>query len=312
MLRPMKVPNALLLAAAVGLLAGCAQNGTPVSAPVATTVPSVAPNPTYTPISAADACPAGAPIHLPGDVPAITRAYLCVHEFRQVPGAGEWEFSIVKGVTSGLGALLRAYLTPDAALTDGTCPAIAVTPRVIYLQGSRTLAVRAPLDACRFPTAAGNSAYEALGTVDISATKEGQVRSQGSLTSGCPDMYKDMLAIEEESGGPSHISPTPRAVDAGTVLCLYAVAPDPQGLRVGRLTSARPVAATEVGQINRALTQSTVDASCGRHQHTRFAMLQPGGQSGGPTTLVALDGCAVQQDGGWWRATDRLRALVAA
>ena len=56
------------------------------------------------------------------------------------------------------------------------------------------------------------------------------------------------------------------------------------------------------------LTTVAADSTCSRHGHTRFALVMPGG----PSTLVALDGCAVQQDDGWWRATDRLRALVGA
>jgi hypothetical protein len=242
----------------------------------------------------------------------VTQAYFCVRETRPIHGDGEWQFSVVKGVTSGLDALLRAYRTPDAPPTNGSCTADYRDPRVLFLRGSRTPAVRAPRDGCGQPSGPAVRAYEALRTVDITVTRLGQVTTERSRTTGCPDMYKDMLAIEEASGGPPQVSPTPRAVEAGTVLCSYAATPDAQGLRVGRLTSARPLTSAEVGQINNVLPQATIDASCSRHQHTRFAMLQTGGQDGGPTTLVALDGCAVQQDGGWWRAPDRLRALVAA
>jgi hypothetical protein len=44
--------------------------------------------------------------------------------------------------------------------------------------------------------------------------------------------------------------------------------------------------------------------------HKEFALVWS--PPNGGSTLVALDGCAVQQDGGWWRATDQLRELLAA
>jgi hypothetical protein len=250
-------------------------------------------------------------VHLPADVGTIRAAYVCTHEFRQVPGDGEWQFSVVKGVTSGLDALLRAYRAADAPPTSAACDAVGVTPRPLYLHGARTLAVRAPLDGCGKPIAAGNRALDALGTVEISATKLNRVTSQLAQTSGCSDMYKDMLAVEEQYGGPPQAAQTPSPVGPGAELCIYTVTSDSHGYRFVWLSSARELTRTDLDRINDALGGATVDPSCSRHQHTRFALLQAGGTAGGPTTLVALDGCAVQQDGGWWRATDRLRALVS-
>jgi hypothetical protein len=86
---------------------------------------------------------------------------------------------------------------------------------------------------------------------------------------------------------------------------------DAHGDRFTWLSSARPLARNDVDRINSALTGATIDPSCSRHATRRFALLQAGGAAGAPATLVDLDGCAVQQDSGWWRATDRLRALIA-
>jgi hypothetical protein len=302
----MRVPTALLATFVVGLSAGCAQPVSTGSPPPATPVEDT--SPPYGPISAADACPAVAPVHLPDAGPSPTQAYVCVQLFRKVPGDGEWQFSVVKGVTSGLAAVMRAYRTPDAPLTAGACTADYRNPLVIFLPGSRPLAVRAPRDGCGQPSGAAVRAYEALGTVELTATKLTRVTSQLAQTSGCSDMYKDMLAIEESLGNPRQTSKVPSPVELGDELCIYTVTLDPHGYRFAWLSSARQLSRTDVDRINSALAGATVDASCSRHQHTRFALLG----IGGATTLVALDGCAVQQNGGWWRATDRLRALVDA
>jgi hypothetical protein len=307
-----KALPALLATFVVGLLAGCEQRAAPVSAPVATTVPSVAAHPSYVPMSAADACPTVPPVHLPDDAGPVGSAYVCTRETRPVPGDGEWQFLVVKGVTSGLDALLLAYRTADAPPTTGACDLVGVVPRLLYLLGSSTFAVRAPLDGCGKPMAAAMRTFDALGTVEISATKLDRVTSPLAQTSGCSDQYKDMLAVEEESGGPPQTSTVPSPVAPGSELCIYTLTVDRHGYRFVWLSSARPLSRTEVHRINSALSGATVDPSCSRRQHERFAVLQAGGTAGGPTTLVALDGCAVQQDGGWWRATDRLRALVGA
>jgi hypothetical protein len=276
------------------------------------TAPAVVPSPPYAPIDASVACPTGTAVHLPDDAGPVSTAYVCAQETRPVPGDGEWRFLVVKGVTSGLHALLLSYRAADVPPTTGVCDAVGVIPRVLYLHGSRTLAVRAPLDGCGKPMAAAMRAYDALGTVEISAIKQNRVTSQLAQTSGCSDSYKDMLAIEESYGGPRQVSTAPRPMESGASLCIYTVTLDPHGYRFTWLSGARQLTRTDVARINSALAGATRDASCSRHQHKRFALLQAGGTSGGPTTLVALDGCAVQQDGGWWRATDRLRALVGA
>lgn len=298
---------AVLRTLVVALLAGCAH---PVAHGVTVAPPSIAAAPSYGPISEAEACPRTTAVHLPAGLGLVTGAYLCVQQFRTVAGDGEWEYAVVQGVTSGLDALLRAYGMPDAEPTDGACDAIGYVARVVFLHGSRTVAVRAPTDGCGKPTAAAARALAALGTVDVTTTKVRRVTSQLSITSGCPEQYKDMLAIEEGFGGPKQVSSAPRPVGPGAELCVYTVAHDARGARLGQLSAARRLTPAELVQIDRALSTATVDHSCSRHQHTRFALLQAG--AGGPQTLVALDGCAVQQDGGWWRAPDRLRALVAA
>jgi hypothetical protein len=307
MLRLIGMRATVLWTLVVGLLAGCA------SAPAVgrtVTPPSIAARPSYGPIRQAEACPRTDAVHLPAHAAVVTAAYVCDQQLRPVAGDGQWEYAVVHGVTSGLEALLRAYALPDEKLTDGSCAAIYSDPRVVYLHGARTLAVRAPRDGCGQPTAAATRAFAALGTVDVTAVKVRRTTSELALSTGCSDQYKDMLAIEGQTGDPKQVERVPHPVGAGAELCVYRVTRDAQGFRLGQLSAGRRLTPAQLDQINQALTAATVDPSCTRSQHTGFALLQGG--RGGSDTLVAVDGCAVQQDGGWWRAPDRLRALVAA
>ena len=180
-------------------------------------------------------------------------------------------------------------------------------PLVVWLRGAGTVPVRAPRDDCGKPTGAARAAYQGLTTVVLSTTRLTQVTSQLATDSSCSDAYKDMLSIEESSGGPPQTAAHPRPVASGTRVCFYTVAPDEQGDRVGHLTSSELLTQEQSDAINAALRVAVVDRTCGRHTHTRFALLSTAG--GG--TLVALDGCAVHQDQGWWRAGDSLRAALS-
>jgi hypothetical protein len=93
------------------------------------------------------------------------------------------------------------------------------------------------------------------------------------------------------------------------LVCTYQVEADAQGNRIGRLDGHRALTADEIAAVNAALTNVTVDPTCSRSTQTRFALLVA---KNGPT-VVALDGgCAVSQnDGGWFRAGDDLRAALA-
>ncbi len=297
----MKLLGGWLVTAA--MVAGC---GTPVAAGTQPN-PSVQASPTYTSVSAAIACPPVVPVHWAADDGASSGAYVCRTEVRDVPGDGSWQFQVVTGVTGGLDTLLHVYATPDAALGSGACTMELPDPLVVWLRGAETVAVRAPRDDCGKPTGEARAAYQGLTTVVLSTTRLTQVTSQLATDSGCSDSYKDMLSIEESSGGPPQTAAQPQPVTSGTRVCFYRVAPDEQGDRVGHLTSTELLTQEQTDAINAALRVAVVDRTCGRHTHTHFALLSTAG--GG--TLVALDGCAVQQDQGWWRAGDPLRTALS-
>ena len=80
-------------------------------------------------------------------------------------------------------------------------------------------------------------------------------------------------------------------------------------MRFGQLDAHRILTGEDLGAVNTALGLVRSDPSCSRQEHTRFALLTAGGIA---ETVVALDGCAVSQGSGWWRADDQLRTAVGA
>lgn len=300
--------SALLLVSAL-LTGGCGTQRAPAVGETAAASSTSSPAASSGPIAEAAACPELAPVHLPDRFGDVTAAYLCSPEDRTVPGEGMWEFQVVRRVTGGLDALLQAYRAPDAAIGGaGACNASIASPLVVWVHAAETLAVRAPRDNCNAPTVAAAAAYRSLTTAVVGETKLRQVLTQRSMDSGCSDSYKDMLAIREEGGSRSQSAPRPSPLVAGSWVCTYDVRRNAYGERLGKLTATRALTGAQIEELNKQLSKVVVDSGCSRRLHTRFALIQK--ESGSPSTLVALDGCAVQQDEGWWRGTDRLRSLL--
>jgi hypothetical protein len=300
----MPIPSVLILTAA--LLAGCGQQHGDRTADLRATT---SPSPLASSVPESTACPKQEPVHLDSSQGPFTDAFLCTSELRNVPGSGQWDFRVVRRVTGGLDALLQVYAEPDAKVPGNViCTLELPNPRVLWLHGDKVVAARAPRDVCSKPTRDARAAFEALTTSEVWAEKNRQVTSQQSLDSGCSDSWKDMLSIDEEFGGPKQTSPQPRPLGAGTWACLHDVKTDGNE-RVGKLASSRVFAAQQLKDLNAALAKADVDPSCKRSTHTRFALLLA--RQASYATYVALDGCAVQQDGGWWRAGDDHRGLLS-
>ena len=116
---------------------------------------------------------------------------------------------------------------------------------------------------------------------------------------GYADAYPDDLE-------PRELSDLPLAADR---VCTYTVGPgDPADKAQGELIAARFLDDPERAAIDAALAESVEDPGCARVGHTKFAVLWADATD--KIVYVALDGCAVQLDGSWWRATDELRALL--
>jgi hypothetical protein len=305
----MRVAGAAGVLLAVAL-AGCAPPGQTRDA-VGHDLPATSLATTYPALAPAVACPTLPAQHLASHQAPVEAAYLCGEESRPIAGDGVWSFQVVRRVTDGLNPLLAAYAVPDAgpAAPDTACAAVGWAPLIVYLHdASGVRAVRAPQDDCGGPTSAARTAFESVTTAVVWEKKTRQVQSQQSVDSGCPDQYKDMLSIYEQfpsSARSPAAAPAPLA--APVLECMYRVIVDAEGERVGEFQGYRTLTADQVAAVNAALGHARADPTCSRHEQTRFAVL---GMDRSPTT-VALDGCAVEQDSGWWRAGDDLRAALA-
>jgi len=300
-------------------LTACGQAaGTDAASPVSSGSPAsqVAPAATPAAVTSGDACPAQEPSHLPQALEAVTEAYICLGEDRAVPGEGVALVQVVRRVTGGLDALLTAYAAPDEAPTPDTiCGLAAWNPLVVYLHDdSGVHAVRAPTTSCSAPTEPASSAYTALVTAVVGEGDSRTLQSQLSVDSNCPDDYKDTLSIDEQldNTSPSDLgtaASTPTPLTSPVSVCTYRFTSDEQGMRAGRLDGHDTLTGDQLSAVNEALSLARPDPSCSRQEHTRFAVLN-GGQR--DSTVVALDGCAVSQDEGWWGAADQLRLSLGA
>ncbi|MDX6218244.1 MAG: hypothetical protein QOG99_3828 [Frankiales bacterium] len=274
------------------------------------TGPTTSPSPLSSSVPMDVACPVQEPVHLADDQPPVTDAFICGEDDQRVPGDGIWLVRYVHRITGGLEGLLAAYQAADTPPPTGEqfgCPTVLYAPSTVYLHSDEgTVAVRAPRGVCSDPQATASEAFRALTTETVWTQRDRRVQSEESVTTGCTDAYKDTLSMD--AGSPSR-TPSATPLEGPVLVCTYKVEADAQGDRIGRLDGHRALTADEIAAVNAALRNVTVDPTCNRSTQTRFALLVA---KNGPT-VVALDGgCAVSQnDGGWFRAGDDLRAALA-
>ena len=220
-------------------------------------------------------CPTADDVHLPKNFGPVSAAYVCRIERRTVDGEGKWEFLVVRKVTGGLDHLLDVYATKDAKPTDGMCLMVLFDPRVVWLHGSKTLAVRAPQDGCQQPTSEGMAAFDALTFTTVSATKVRQVESELAQGSGCGETYKDELAIQAADGYPKERAAKPVKVGPATVrVCQYELKGAQSQTPDGHLIGIKHLSHAEVAALDKALARARVDASCDEGAGTRFAVIR--------------------------------------
>lgn len=259
----------------------------------------------------AEQCPSNDARRVPADVTTeVVEALVCTVEIRPVAGAGEWRFAVARRVTGGLDLLLDEYTVPDDEdAQKGTgCPAIMTDPGHVWLHTTASVvAVRAPVDGCDQPRDPAASAFRSLSTDVVAEEQVDQVSTQLSVDTSCPDDWVDVLAgfDDRDDGVPSD---PPWAVDEhGLHACTYDL--DGPDADRGRLVAGRILDRADAATVNAELARAVADPTCRLDDHTRFVVLAA--RSGFVQhTYVALDGCAVQQNASWWRATDELRTLL--
>ena len=142
----------------------------------------------------------------------------------------------------------------------------------------------------------------------MSAIKVRQVESELAQGSGCGETYKDELAIQAADGYPKERAAKPVKVGSATArVCQYALKGPQSQTPEGHLIGIKHLSHAEVAALDAALARAKVDASCDEGAGTKFAVIR--GQRS--STFVSLDGCAAQQNEGWWRVGDDVRDLVS-
>lgn len=252
-------------------------------------------------------CPQPEPEHLPAGLAAV-EVYVCATETRAVAGEGTWSYAVVRRAVDGAD-LLAAYATADEQPTSGICTLELPNPRVVWIKTDVITAVRAPVDGCHKPQAAAIDAYDRLATEVVAEERLGQISSELADTSGCEMAWTDMFAyLDAYPGGlePRTLDELPLAADRA---CTYVVEAGPSDDKSqGELVDAATITDAEASAIDAALASSVEDPTCELIGHTSFVVLWSDADD--KVVSVALDGCAVQLDGSWWRGSDELRTLL--
>lgn len=176
----MRKPLVLVTIAMLSLaLAGCSSSGAPTKVketskptPSASATPTAAPvakeaQPSRTrPLNALtdpqilDYCPDVAAVHFDGKMSDVTKVDICTST---PTSTGKTEDAYL--VNFGQDALLSAYGTANAKLTDSSCVRTAKDPLVIWITNTAgtIYPVYAPVDPCGYPSADAVAAYQAAG-----------------------------------------------------------------------------------------------------------------------------------------------------
>ena len=251
-------------------------------------------------------------IHLPPDFGPITNAFFCSTTRMIVPGDGEWLFQEARRITGGLDELLDVYARPDerptSDATGGEACVLAITAvQPIWLHGSSVIAVRPPIGRCGNPIRGVGTALRQLTTEVIVSEPIRQVTSPLSLESGCDQETENFMTNRDYDSTiePPVAAPEPLPLKPHLV-CTFRQSPDGDWL----LAAAARFEPAQVARFNSALQTSHIDPACQRGSETMFTVLYLADEDGEFGTYVAVDGCAVQQRGSYWRASDVLRALL--
>ena len=123
-------------------------------------------------------CPDEPADHFDGDPGAYDIVYVCTVE--DVPpsqnGLPRTKQTVDRIAPDGVVALLTAYSAPDATPTDDACPAMMADPLVVWIvDGDDTVAVRAPVGGCGFPTDEAATAFQDAPRETILVAREAKI-----------------------------------------------------------------------------------------------------------------------------------------
>jgi hypothetical protein len=303
------VPGGALLFCAL-LLAGCGQTPTHTVAHDVTSK-AVCHEP-----DAGDTV-AAPPLATDVEVSAVVQ---CTGSREEVPGEGEWSFTIQEQATGAqVDDLVRALRLPSEPPTSGACAAILRGPVTVDLETtSGPMTVATPEDACGQTRTEVSDAYQALHWVEVSRTRGQQARPEAAVAAGC-DESKDMLALisgNARAGGPDTVLPeVPGGADLR--VCLYrSVYPPgwtPSGNFVadGEPLGGGNLVVADLERLTKLLSSAGPAPAC-TIRHTRFAVVTAVSEQSFEPLYVELDGClrVMALDGTLRQGDPQLAALL--
>jgi hypothetical protein len=214
----------------VALLTGCTvDTGGPVADD---TVGAITPGfgqdcDTYAPGRTAPPTPDFTP--LPADS-VLVSATRCTFQTANLPGDGNWFIRTDQRADSGLDALAAALRLPSQDAPAGlACAAIGYSPIVITVTDTRGRQIKPllPHDDCGGALPRVTAAIAAVPWQTVATHQVQQTESQVAVDSGCPDLYKPVIALQAAIGsGPRQSLSFP--TDAAALqMCRYVLDPDP-------------------------------------------------------------------------------------
>lgn len=217
----------------------------------------------------------------------------CTVEVRDIAGEGQWSVLVGSWADSDLDAFVAALRQPDEKPGDGGCPAMLVlTPWfVLVTNDGHLVRARLPDDVCGQPQSAALEALAALPYSTVSETRVRQLETPEAQAAGCPQQWKDMVAIVAADGSSARAAersvlpvPTPSKVLA----CLYrSDGTPPDQTPGGEFVSGRTLAGREAAAALADVESARGAPPCEERAAT-FVVLQ---LSTGGTLTVESGGC---------------------
>jgi len=143
-----------------------------------------------------------------------------------------------------------------------------------------------PTDECRKPR---RETLAALGSLPYQTVAERRIRplrSPQAIDTGCPEEWKDIVAMDAEDLRPSRPRPVFDRLFDRLLVCTYRSS-GKEHLPVGLFTSGREIRGEDLSDLLAALNAAGPARSCNR-RHSAFAVLHP---ADGAEAYVEIDGC---------------------
>jgi hypothetical protein len=215
----------------------------------------------------------------------------CRRESREMAGQVTLDMQVLERADTGAAELVERLRRPSDPPSDGVCDASMVHPPYFLLvdAAGRALVPAVPTDGCGKPRQEIADLLESLPYHRVSETQLGQGRSARPDENGCPDRFKDLIAIDPiPRSQPAPASPLWPGAEGDLRACVYERVASPDQTPTGTLTVGFPISGDAAATLRAALDNAGPAAACAA-EHSKFAVLTVGGKANWAT--VELDGC---------------------